>query len=381
MQQVYLDYNATTPLDEGVLEAMLPYLREQFGNPSSVHATGRLARAAIDRARQQVAELVGVAPGQVIFTSGGTEANNLALWARCAAAKAPGRLAVSAIEHPSVLAPAEAWAARGWQLDRLPVDADGRLQMAALERSLASGTELVSVMLANNETGVLQDIPAIAGRVRAAGAVLHTDAVQAAGKLPLDFAASGAGLMSLSAHKIYGPKGVGALIVDRALELVPLLVGGGQERGLRAGTENLAGIVGFGAAAELARQRLRQDAERLRALRERLEEQLAALPGVSLFARAAPRLPNTLQLALDGIDGEALLLQLDREGLAVSSGSACSSGSTEPSHVLTAMGVEAQRARGAIRISLGRHSSEADIDRLVGVLRRQQEWAARAAAW
>jgi len=252
--------------------------------------------------------------------------------------------------------------------------------MAALDEALAAGAGLVSVMAANNETGVLQDIPAIAERVRAAGGVLHTDAVQMAGKLPLDFAALGAQMMSLSAHKIHGPKGVGALILDKALEFTPMLVGGGQERGRRAGTENVAGIVGFGVAAELAAQELEGRSAHLRRLRDYLESRLAELPGVVVFGQGAERLPNTVQLALPGIEGEALLMQLDREGIAVSSGSACSSGSREPSHVLTAMGVEETLARSAIRVSLGRHNSQADIDRLVEVLRRQQAWARQAAA-
>ncbi len=378
--QVYLDCNATTPPDERVLQAMHDCLAAHWGNPSSLHQAGRAARADLDRAREQVAALVGVHPSQVVFTSGGTEANNLALWSFCARAETPGVLAVSAIEHPSLLEPARAWAARGWRLVELPVDGEGRLDMAALDEALAAGVGLVSVMAANNETGVLQDIPAIAGRVRSAGAVLHTDAVQMAGKLPLDFAALGAQMMSLSAHKIHGPKGVGALILDKALEFTPMLVGGGQERGRRAGTENVAGIVGFGVAAELAAQELEDRSARLRKLRDYLESRLAELPGVVVFGQGAERLPNTVQLALPGIEGEALLMQLDREGIAVSSGSACSSGSREPSHVLMAMGIEETLARGAIRVSLGRHNSMADIDRLIEVLRRQQAWARQAAA-
>ena len=378
--QVYLDCNATTPPDERVLQAMHDCLAAHWGNPSSLHQAGRAARADLDRAREQVAALVGVHPSQVVFTSGGTEANNLALWSFCARAETPGVLAVSAIEHPSLLEPARAWAARGWRLVELPVDGEGRLDMAALDEALAAGAGLVSVMAANNETGVLQDIPAIAGRVRSAGAVLHTDAVQMAGKLPLDFAALGAQMMSLSAHKIHGPKGVGALILDKALEFTPMLVGGGQERGRRAGTENVAGIVGFGVAAELAAQELEDRSARLRKLRDYLESRLAELPGVVVFGQGAERLPNTVQLALPGIEGEALLMQLDREGIAVSSGSACSSGSREPSHVLMAMGIEETLARGAIRVSLGRHNSMADIDRLIEVLRRQQAWARQAAA-
>lgn len=380
---IYLDHNASTPVDERVAEAMLAVLRTGQGNPSSVHGPGRGARAAIEQAREQVAALVGAAPGQVVFTSGGTEANNLALHAVLADAPS-GRLAVGVIEHASLLEAAEARARRGWSLDRIGVDAAGRVTPDHLAAVLRPDTRLVSVMMANNETGAVQDIAPLASLARDAGAVFHTDAVQAAGKLPVDFGASGAQLMSLSAHKLYGPKGVGALVVDRSVELVPLLYGGRQEKGLRAGTENLAGIVGFGLAAELALQALDSRHRQARRLREHLEAGLAGLPGVTVFAAAAERLPNTTQFAVAGIDGEALLMQLDRDGIAVSSGSACTSGSTEPSHVLTAMGVDEETARGAIRVSLGRDNTEADVDALLASLRRRIEWlqkASRAAGW
>lgn len=382
--QVYLDYNATTPIDERVLQAMLPYLRENFANPSSVHQFGRAARTGLDRAREQVAALVDVDPRQVVFTSGGTEANNLAFWSTLSGRSHPGSLAVSAIEHPSVMAPAESWAQRGWQLERIAVDDQGRVATASLAASLKPDTALVSVMLANNETGVVQDIPALAEQIRTQGAVFHTDAVQAPGKLPVRFAETGAQLMTLSAHKIYGPKGVGALIVDKTIDVRPQLIGGGQERGCRSGTENLPGIVGFGMAAELAMAELEQRQPQLRALRQQLEQALMGMPQVTIFAQAAERLPNTLQFALAGIDGETLLMQLDRDGIAVSSGSACSSGSVEPSHVLLAMGIEADIARGAIRVSIGKDTTADNIDKLVDSLRRQIVWvekAAGAAAW
>lgn len=380
---IYLDHNASTPVDERVAEAMLAVLRAGQGNPSSVHGPGRAARAAIEQAREQVAALVGAAPGQVVFTSGGTEANNLALHAVLADAP-PGRLVVSAIEHASLLEAAEGWSRRGWSLERAGVDGSGRVTPEHLAAVLTPDTRLVSVMMANNETGAVQDIAPLASRARDAGAVFHTDAIQAAGKLPVDFGASGAQLMSLSAHKLYGPKGVGALVVDRSVELVPLLYGGSQEKGLRAGTENVAGIVGFGLAAELALQALDSRRRQARRLRERLEAGLAGLPGVTVFAATAERLPNTTQFAVAGIDGEALLMQLDKDGIAVSSGSACTSGSTEPSHVLTAMGVDEETARGAIRVSVGRDNTEADVDALLASLRRRIEWlqkASRAAGW
>lgn len=376
---VYLDHNATTPLDERVAAAMEPYLKGVYGNPSSVHRFGRLTRAAIDRAREQVAALVKVQPSQVIFTSGGTEANNLAL--KGAAAKLPsGRINVSAVEHASLLEPAGALADQGWQLDLIPVDDQGRVAPRSVKEQLRADTRLVSVMMVNNETGVIQDVAAIADVVREAGGLVHTDAVQAAGKLAIDFAASGAHLMSLSAHKIYGPQGVGALVVDKALELAPLLHGGGQERGLRGGTENVAGIVGFGMAAELAATELERRRVHMRELRDRLETFLKRLPGVVIFAEQAERVPNTVQIGVPGIDGETLLMALDRHGIAVSSGSACASGKSEPSHVLMAMGVERDLARSAIRISLGKDTTGQDIDRfceaLAGVMRGLQGVAA-----
>ena len=374
---LYLDYNASTPLDERVLSAMTDCLAGMPGNPSSTHRFGRVVRAQLDRAREQVASLVGVHASQVIFTSGGTEANNLALHA-VTAGYAPTSIAVSAVEHPSVLEPARALQASGWQLNEIDVDGQCRVLPDHLKEILNNDTRLVSVMAANNETGVIQPVAQLADLARTAGAVFHTDAIQAAGKLPLDFAASGAQLMSLSAHKLYGPKGVGALVVDKSLELVPLQLGGGQEYGLRAGTENIAAIVGFGVAAELAVDGLQSRAAQMAALRDRAQAGLQRYPQVTVFAATAERLPNTLQLAVAGLDGETLLMQLDKAGIAVSSGSACSSGKTEPSHVLMAMGVEAELARGAIRISLGRETTNADIDTLLAAFAQQMKWLDKA---
>ncbi len=357
----YLDHNASTPVDAAVLEAMLPYLREQFGNPSSVHRQGRRARAAIDTAREQVAALANAHPSQVIFTSGGTEANNLAVKG-VAARSAPGRMLIGATEHPSVAEAADSLIENGWQIGHLPVDSQGRLLTAALIQQMPSRPRLVSVMYANNETGVIQDIAAIADIVRSGGALLHTDAVQAAGKLELDFTASGAHLMSLSAHKIGGPKGIGALVVDKAVDMKPLLHGGGQEKDRRSGTENVAGIVGFGAAAAQVLERLAAYRLRVARLRELLENELHAIGAMEIFSGAAPRLPNTSCFGVRGMDGETLVLGLDRLGFAVSSGSACASGSTEPSPVLLAMGLDRELARGSVRVSLGWNSSETEVE-------------------
>ncbi len=359
---IYLDHNATTPLDARVREAMLPYLGGPYANPSSQHRMGRAARDAIETARGQVAALVGADPGEVIFTSGGTEANNLAV--KGVALAAPqGRLLHSAVEHPCVVEPMRALAAHGRAVEAIAVDGEGRVDRAAFERQLAGvGMALVSCMVANNETGVIQDVAWLAGLARAAGAIVHTDAVQAAGKIPVSFPASGAHLMSLSSHKIYGPKGAGALVADRAVALEPLLHGGGQERQLRGGTENVPAIVGFGAAAELARAELAARAAHVRRLRDRLQGWLAGLAGIVLFGARTERLPNTLQFAVPGVHSATLLGLLDKQGFAVSSGSACASGTDEPSPVLLAMGVPAELALCAIRVSLGQDNTEGEID-------------------
>jgi cysteine desulfurase len=365
---VYLDYNATTPVDERVLAAMLPYLSTHYANPSSLHRQGRMVRAAVEAAREQVAALVNTHPSQIVFTSGGTEANNLALKGACAAA-APGRLIVSAVEHSSVLEPARSLVKTGWVVDEVPVDEDGRVAVEAVRGAMTEDTRLVSVMMANNETGAIQDSAAIAAVVAGAGAVFHTDAVQALGKMAVDFPASGARLMSLSAHKIYGPKGVGALVYDRSLPMEPQLHGSGHEGGLRSGTENVAGIIGFGAAAELAQAQWRVQVAALRGLRDYLERRLHELPEVVIFCERAERLANTVFMALQGIEGEALKMGLDRAGIAVSSGSACTAGSSEPSHVLTAMGVPEHLARCAVRISLGHGNTRHDVDVLIDALK------------
>ncbi|MBX3677767.1 MAG: cysteine desulfurase [Rhodocyclaceae bacterium] len=384
----YLDHNATTPLDADVLEAMLPFLRERCGNASSRHEYGRAARAAIDTAREQVAAAVGAHPTEVVFTSGGSEANNLFIKGAAACLK-PATVAVSAIEHPCVREPAADLKRLGWDMVEIAVDAAGRVVAADFAVALARPAKLVSVMLANNETGVLQDIPALAEQARAVGgrnaAWFHTDAVQALGKVKVDFRAlnaAGVNALTVSAHKLYGPQGAAALVLDKRVELKPLISGGGQERNLRSGTENVAAIVGFGAACELATARLEADAARLTGLRDMLEQGLAKLETV-VFSRNAPRLPNTVFFAVAGIDGETLVAQLDRAGFAVASGSACSSVSPEPSHTLLAMGVAADVAKSALRVSLGRANTEEDIARFLqaldGTVRKLKGLAAVAA--
>jgi len=351
---VYFDHNATTPLDPQVLDGMLPYLTQHYGNASSRHEYGRAARRAIDEARQRVACAVGAHPTEVIFTSGGSEANNLFVKG-VAGMAAPGMLAISAIEHPCVREPARQLTHCGWRLREIAVDADCRIASADFFAVLAEKPALVSVMLANNETGSVQDVTGLAAQTQSAHVRFHTDAVQAFGKLPLNFRAfniAGGHAMTLSAHKIGGPKGAGALVVDKRVDLQPLIAGGGHERGLRSGTENVAAIVGFGLAAEFAVARMEEQTALLLALRTELEDGLMAR-GAVIFANRVPRLPNTTYFAFEGIDGETLVARLDRAGFAVAAGAACSSANPEPSRVLLAMGVNPALARGAVRVSLG----------------------------
>jgi cysteine desulfurase len=357
----YLDYNATTPLRPAVAAAMTEALAA-VGNPSSVHGFGRAARARLETAREQVAAFVGARPAQVVFTSGGTEANNLALTGTGRA-----RVLVSAIEHESALKAADA--------ETIPVDRRGVVDLAALGRTVAMRAEpsVVAVMLANNETGVIQPVADAAHIAHEHGVLLHCDAVQAVGKIAVDFSALGVDLMAVSAHKLGGPAGVGALIVADHVHLTARQRGGGQERGRRAGTENLAGIVGFGVAAEIAAAELGAMAK-LADLRDDLERRArAAVPGAILFGREAPRLPNTTCLALPGLSSEVQVMALDLAGVAVSAGSACSSGKVQPSHVLRAMGADAAAAGSAIRISLGWRSTAEDVDHFL------EAWCALAA--
>jgi cysteine desulfurase len=375
-ERIYLDWNATAPLRSEARAAALAALGV-IGNPSSVHGEGRTARRLIEQAREQVAALVGAEPRNVVFTSGGTEANMLAL----VPMGARERLLTSAIEHPSVLAGGRF---PSGNVERLPVTGDGQIDLAALEQRLAALRDraLVSIMAANNETGVIQPVAQAARLVHSAGGLLHVDAVQAAGRIGWDISAMGADLVTLSAHKIGGPKGVGALIGRTGLDAFkPLITGGGQERGARAGTENVAGIAGFGAAAAAARATLAAEAARMGALRERLEIGLtSASPEVVVFGVEAERLPNTTLFAASGMKAETAVIAFDLEGVAVSAGAACSSGKVQPSHVLAAMGVPPLLARAAVRVSLGPTTTESDVDgfieawiKLSGALLRQSE--------
>lgn len=366
MLSAYFDHNATTPLDERVLAAMQPYFREHYGNPSSRHEYGREARRAVDRAREQVAVAVGAHPSQVIFTSGGSEANNLAI--RGGAAWLPvSQVVVSAIEHPCVMKPAQELQQHSWKLRKVGVLSDGSVDVADLENALLAPTGLIAVMLANNETGVVQDVVKLSEIAHRRGALMHTDAVQALGKVPVDFAALGVDMLSLSAHKAYGPKGIGALLVGKNVELQALIVGAGHEKGLRAGTENVPGIVGFGAACELAAARVADYAERVGALRDELERAVSAL-GAAIFAAGAKRLPNTSFFAFAGIDGETLVMALDSAGFAVASGAACASGSAQASPTLLAMGVDNDLGRGAVRVSLGKDTTGEQVQMFLQAL-------------
>jgi cysteine desulfurase len=361
---IYLDHNATTRCDERVVEAMLPYLHGMYGNPSSLYKLGRIARSAIDTAREQISALIDAPGAKIVFTSGGTEANALAL----ANARNLG-LAISATEHPSIFENATYYRQYFRDLQTLEVDGAGSLPLLALDKANWQAGDMASVMLANNETGVVQNVADIAERLAERSVILHTDAVQALGKMSFSFKKLGVKLMSLSSHKIYGPKGCGALVVAEDFVLKPWLRGGEQEHGSRAGTENVAAIVGFGKAAELANSEMGLRAARMLALRTRLEQALHTIPGLVIFAEHGKRLPNTVQFGIPGINGEMLLMQLDQRNIAVSSGSACSAFSGEISPVLTAMGVEASLARSAIRVSLGKDNQETEVDQFVDILK------------
>ncbi len=374
--RVYLDHNATTPIDPRVLEAMLPFLGEDFGNPSSLHWFGQRARAAVEEARASVAALVGAEPAEIVFTASGSEADNMALRGVAARARPERRgIAVGAVEHHAVLNTAKALREEGWPVAVVRSSQAGSIDLDDLARQVDQETALVSVMLANNETGVLQPVAEASRIARAAGALVHCDAVQAAGKVPIDVRALDVDLLTLSAHKLYGPKGTGCLYLRRGTPMAALVLGGGQERNRRAGTENVAGIVAFGAAAALARESLDEESRRVGRLRDRLEGRLLQLDGVRRNGEG-PRLPNTANLSFAGAEAEGLLMALDLEGIAVSTGAACAAGGVEPSHVLRAMGFAPERVQSSLRLSLGRSTTEADVDRaaeaIVTVLGRQR---------
>lgn len=366
---VYLDHNATTPLDPEVREAMMPYLDARFGNASSRHEYGRQARQAIELAREQVASAVGAHKTEVVFTSGGSEANNLFIKGVAATSKA-GAVVISRLEHPCVREPARQLRRAGWTVETLGVSKDGVVRASDVEQVMSVKPRMMSVMMANNETGVVQPVAELADAARSAGAWMHTDAVQALGKLPVDFRALGVNAMTVSSHKIYGPLGAGALIVDKRVDLAPLIAGGGQERGLRSGTENVAAIVGFGKACELAVGRREAEMKRQTKMRDTLDGLLVEL-GATVFGAGAERLAGTSFFAFAGIDGETLVGKLDRAGFACASGSACSSADPEPSRTLIAMGVEAELARNAVRVSLGQGTNADDVARFCDVLKEQ----------
>jgi cysteine desulfurase len=367
---IYFDHNATTPLHPDVWAAMRPFLSEGFGNPSSLHSEGRRARDAVEEARAQVAQLLGASAAEIIFTSGGSEADNLAIVGGALARRQQGRhLITTQIEHPAVLGSCRFLEAQGFRVTYLPVNAAGVVDPDDLARALTDETILVSVMHANNEVGTIQPLRDCAALAHARGAWVHTDAVQSAGKIPTVVDDLGVDLLSLSGHKIYGPKGVGALYVRRGVALAPLITGGPQEQGWRGGTEAVAAIVGLGAAACLALADMPTEMARIAALRDRLEQGvLAAIPDVAVNGAAAPRLATTTNLSFRDVDGQSLVVALDLRGVAASTGSACSSGSLEPSHVLIAMGLPAEWLRGAVRFSLGRSNTPQEVDALLELL-------------
>jgi cysteine desulfurase len=372
----YFDHNATTPVHPAAAEAVSRVLRDEFGNPSSVHRFGQRAKAILDEARAAVAALIGAEASEIVFTSGGTEADNFALRGAADAAGPSGRrgLVASGIEHEAVLNTIKALARHGWEPHLLRVDDSAVVSPAALREAMGPHVAVVSVMHANNEVGTIQPIPELAAIAHEHGAVFHTDAVQSIGKIPVDVKALDVDLLSLSAHKFNGPKGVGALWVRRGTRMVATMTGGRHERSRRAGTENVAGIAGLGAAALVARRKLDEDARRLAALRDRLEAGvLAAVPGTIVNGARDRRVPNTTNISFEGVEAESLLIALDLEDFAVSTGSACSSGALEPSHVLRAMGLPAHRTQNSIRFSLGLGNTEAEVDRLVAVLPRLVE--------
>jgi cysteine desulfurase len=381
MRKVYLDHSATTPVDSRVLEAMLPYLGGKFGNASSIHQFGQEARAAVDKARQYVAALINARPNEIVFTSGGTEANNLAIRGICEAAQTHGRhIITSAIEHPSVRGVLDYLEKEGWSITRLPVYDDGIVRVEDVRANLRHDTVLLSVMMANNEIGTIQPVQEIGALIRAEREQghkhlwFHTDAVQAGGRLPIDVESIGCDLLSLSAHKIYAPKGTGALFIRRGVRLFPQQVGGHQERERRAGTESVANIVAFGAAAELARSEMNERNEHTRRLRDKFENDLQArIDDIIFNGDRDRRLAHVSNVSFRYVEGEGLLIHLDMQGVAVSTGSACSSGTLEPSPVIRALRRDEELARAAIRFSFGKDNQDEDLEYAVAALVRAVE--------
>jgi cysteine desulfurase len=374
--RVYFDYNATTPLSPEVVDAVIQSTRDQFGNASSVHHFGQQAKAALDDARSAVASLVNGDPSEIIFTSGGTESDNSAIRGAADALEPSGRrhLLASAIEHEAVLNTFKALGRRGWKTTVIPVDHTGVVDPERVRGLITADTALVSVMHANNEIGTIQPIAELARIAHEHGALMHTDAVQSAGKIPVDVRAAGVDLLSLSAHKFNGPKGAGVLWVKRGTRMQPILTGGRHERSRRAGTENVPAIVGLGVAASAARAKMTAESARVGRLRDRLEAGiLAAVPGTAVNGGDSARVPNTTNISFDRVEAESLVIALDLEGIAVSTGSACSSGTLEPSHVLRAMGFSAHRSQNSLRFSLGLFSTDEEVDRVVALLPRVVE--------
>ncbi len=364
MRRVYLDHNATTPVAPEVLAAMLPYFSEEYGNASSIHTFGQRARGAVEEARESVAELLGARPGEIMFSSGGTESNNHAIFGAVGAAHGgPKHVITSAIEHSAVLDPCSALEKRGVVVTVLPVDREGVVNPEDVRRAIRPETVLITIMLANNELGTIEPMEEIGKIAAQTGVTLHTDAVQAAGKIPIDVKKLGVHLLSISAHKLYGPKGVGALYVRKGTRLEPLLYGGHSERDRRPGTEDVSSIAGLGKAAELALTHMKEEGRRIAALRDRLENGLLErIPHARVNGYRARRTPNTTNLTLPFIEGESMVIALDLKGLACSTGAACSSGSVEPSHVLTAIGLAPEDARATLRLSLGHQTTDEEID-------------------
>ncbi len=371
MKRIYLDYAATTPTHPDVIEAMLPHFTDVFGNPSSIYSYGQEAKGAVEKAREQVATMIGAHHEEIVFTSGGTEADNFAIEGAALANPEHNHVITSAIEHHAVIETCRFLERRGFRLTYLPVDKEGLVNPDDVRNTITDKTSLISIMHANNEIGTIQPIKELAAIARETGVLIHTDAVQTVGQIPVNVNDLGVDLLSMSAHKLYGPKGVGALYIRKGTKLVPFMHGGGQERNRRGGTENVPGIVGFGKATEIARGVTTEESERQTRLRDRLINSiLEQIDGVRLNGHPTKRLPNNVNVSIDYVEGESMLLNLDLENICASTGSACSSSSLEASHVLLALGLPHEQAHGSLRFTVGKWTTEEDIDRVLEVLPR-----------